>query len=157
MQFLVSESVTSQGLIFVCGWLLFMKKLYFVTFWLCWVLFDRFLWNAVYIDPLLIKLPRQLIEKKSTHLWKTLISQLTLKEKQTSRKFQCACVLSCFSCVWLFCNAMDWNPPGSFFPWFLQPRILECVAMPTSRGSSWLSNRTRVSYVSCIGRRVLYH
>ena len=32
VQFLVSESVTSQGLIFVCGWLLFMKKLYFVTF-----------------------------------------------------------------------------------------------------------------------------
>ena len=118
MQFLVSESVTSQGLIFVCGWLLCMKKLYFVTFWLCWVLFDRFLWNAVYIDPLLIKLPRQLREKKSTHLWKTLISQLTLKEKQTPRKLQCACVLSCFSCVRLFATLWTETRQAPFFHGF---------------------------------------
>ena len=107
----------SQGLIFVCGWLLFMK-LYFVTFLLCWVLFDRFLWNAVYIDPLLTKLPRQLIEKKSTCLWKTLISQLTLKEKQTPRKFQRACLLSCFSCVRLFATQWPKTRQALFFHGF---------------------------------------
>ena len=38
----------------------------------------------------------------------------------------------------------------------LQARILEWVAMP-SRGSSQPRDRTLVSYVSCIGRQVLYH
>ena len=39
----------------------------------------------------------------------------------------------------------------------LQARILEWVAMLSSRGSSRPRDRTHVSYVSCIGRRVLYH
>ena len=36
-------------------------------------------------------------------------------------------------------------------------RILEWVAIPFSRGSSQHRNQTHVSYVSCIGRWVLYH
>ena len=39
----------------------------------------------------------------------------------------------------------------------LQARILERVAMPSSRGSSRPKDQTRVSCVSCISRRVLYH
>ena len=39
----------------------------------------------------------------------------------------------------------------------LQARILEWVAMSYSRGSSQPGNRTCVSYISCIGRQVLYH
>ena len=39
----------------------------------------------------------------------------------------------------------------------LQARILEWVALPSSRGSSRPRDRTHVSYVSCIGRQVLYH
>ena len=39
----------------------------------------------------------------------------------------------------------------------LQTRILESVAMPSSRGSSQRRKRTHVSYVSCIGRWILYH
>ena len=31
------------------------------------------------------------------------------------------------------------------------------VATPSSRGSSWPRDQTHVSYVSCIGRQVLYH
>ena len=38
-----------------------------------------------------------------------------------------------------------------------QARILEWVAMPFSRGSSKPRDQTLVSYVSCIGRRVLCH
>ena len=37
-----------------------------------------------------------------------------------------------------------------------QTRILEWVAMPSSRGSSWPSDGIHISYVSCIGRWVLY-
>ena len=39
----------------------------------------------------------------------------------------------------------------------LQARILEWVATPSSRGSSQPKDQTQVSYISCIGRRVLYH
>ena len=39
----------------------------------------------------------------------------------------------------------------------LQARILEWVAMPSSRGSSQPRNQTHVFYVSCIGRWILYH
>ena len=52
---------------------------------------------------------------------------------------------------------LDYSPPVSYVPCILQARILQWVAMPFSRGSSWPGDRTRVPYVSCIGRRVLYH
>ena len=64
------------------------------------------------------------------------------------------CVLSCFS--WL-CDPMDCSLQGSSVDRILQARILEWVAMPSFRGSSWPMDRTCVPYVSCIGRRVLYH
>ena len=65
-----------------------------------------------------------------------------------------ACVLSCFSCVQLFVTL--WNPPGSSVHGILQARILERIAMPSSRGISPTQDRTRVSFISCIGRQVLY-
>ena len=55
------------------------------------------------------------------------------------------------------CNPMDCSPPGSSVLGILQTRILEWVAMPSSRGSSQPRDLTCVSYVSCISRRVLYH
>ena len=39
----------------------------------------------------------------------------------------------------------------------LQARILEWVAMPSSRGSSWHPGLNWISCISCIGRWVLYH
>ena len=38
-----------------------------------------------------------------------------------------------------------------------QARILEWVAMPSSRRSSPPRGQTHISYVSCIGRQILYH
>ena len=35
------------------------------------------------------------------------------------------------------CDPMDWSPPGSSVQGLLQARILEWVAIPFSRGSSW--------------------
>ena len=54
-------------------------------------------------------------------------------------------------------DLIDYRPPGSPIHGLLQVRILEWVAVPSSRGSSLLSDGTRVSYVSSIGWRVLYH
>ena len=55
------------------------------------------------------------------------------------------------------CDTMDYNPPGSSVHGIFQARILEWVAIPFSRGSSLPRDWTRISYVSCIGRWVLYH
>ena len=57
----------------------------------------------------------------------------------------------------IFCNPMDCSPPGSSDHGILQARILEWVAISFSRGSSQPRDRTHVSYVSCIGKRVLYN
>ena len=55
------------------------------------------------------------------------------------------------------CNPMDHSLPAPSVHGILQTRILEWVAMPSSRGSSRPRDQTHVSYVSCIGRQVLYH
>ena len=54
------------------------------------------------------------------------------------------------------CSPIDCRLPGSSVQGILQARILEWVAMPSSRWSSQPRGWTHVSYVSCIGRQVLY-
>ena len=54
-------------------------------------------------------------------------------------------------------SPMDYNLPGSSVHGILQARILECVAVPSSRGSPRPRDRTWVSYVSCNGRCILNH
>ena len=56
-----------------------------------------------------------------------------------------------------FCDPMSCSPPDSSVHGVLQAKILELVAMPSSRGSSQTRDQTPVFYVSCIGRQVLYH
>ena len=60
-------------------------------------------------------------------------------------------LLSCPS-LW---DSMDSSPPGSFVHGILQARIR--VAMPFSRGSSWLRAQSCISYISSTGRWILYH
>ena len=49
------------------------------------------------------------------------------------------------------CDPMDCSLSGSSVHGILQARIVEWVAMPSSRGSSWPRDRTRVSCI--VGRR----
>ena len=66
------------------------------------------------------------------------------------------CMLSHFSRVWLFVTLWtEAHQPSDHGT--LQARILEWVAMSSSRGSSWPRDWTHVSSVSCIGCCVLYH
>ena len=55
------------------------------------------------------------------------------------------------------CDPMDCSLPGSSVHGIFLARILEWVAMPSSRGSSQPRDQSCVSYVPCIGRWVLYH
>ena len=73
---------------------------------------------------------------------------------QRTRVFLYACVhaKSLQLCPTL-CNSVDCSPPDSSVHGSLQARILEWVAMPSSRGSSQPRDQTHVSYVSWVGSR----
>ena len=60
----------------------------------------------------------------------------------------CVCAKSLQSCP-TRCNPMEYSPPGSSVHGILQARILEWVAMPSSRVSSQPRNWTQVSSASC--------
>jgi len=51
------------------------------------------------------------------------------------------------------CDLMDVSPPSFSVYGILQARILEWVAMPASRGSSWPRDRTCVSCDFCVAGR----
>ena len=74
-------------------------------------------------------------------------------------KFIYSTNMHCYCCqllsrVWLFCDPMDCSPPGSSVNGISQARIVECIAISFSRGSSWLRDRI---HVSCIGWWILYN
>ena len=79
----------------------------------------------------------------------------------------CSTVLLLYSSVWVRAKSLqsclthydptDCGSPGSFVHEILHARILEWVAMSSSRGSFQPRDWTCLSYVSSIGRRVLYH
>ena len=54
-------------------------------------------------------------------------------------------------------NPMDYSPLGSSLPGILQSRILDWVVIPFSNLLDPGIKQSRVSYVSCIDRQVLYH
>ena len=56
------------------------------------------------------------------------------------------------SCLWLFVTSLDCSPPDFSVHGVLQARVLECVAISTSRNSSRPKDRTR-ALVSCIAGR----
>ena len=58
---------------------------------------------------------------------------------------------SLYSCLTL-CNTMDCSVLDSSVHGILQARLLEWVAVPSSRGSSQPRDQTSISSVSCIGR-----
>ena len=58
----------------------------------------------------------------------------------------CMCAKSLQSCPAL-CHPIDRSPAGSSVHGILLARMLEWVAMPSSRGSSWPGDWTHISYV----------
>ena len=55
------------------------------------------------------------------------------------------------------CASMDCSLPGSSVHGIFQARILEWVAISSSKGSSWSRDGTHVFCISCTGRPILYH
>ena len=88
--------------------------------------------------------------------WGTLFSftlawlQAEVLDCLSSYWFWSMCVRLLLSCVWLFAIPLDSIPPGSSVHGILQARVLEWVAISSSRGSSWPNDSTQVSRVPCI-------
>ena len=56
-----------------------------------------------------------------------------------------------------FVTPQKCRPPGSSVCGIFPARILEWIAMPSSRESLLPRDKTFISFVSCIGRQILYH
>ena len=65
------------------------------------------------------------------------------------------CVCSVAQSCPNLCNPMDCNPPGSSVHGIFEARILEWVAMASSRGCSQPRDQTHTSWSSCTGRQIL--
>ena len=96
---------------------------------------------------------------------KQILYQLSYQLSQRSSiwcEFMVYCVCVCVReralrhPVMSLCDPMDDSPPGSSIRGISQARILEEVAISSSRGSSQPRDQPRVFGVSCIGRQILY-
>ena len=90
------------------------------------------------------------LPKPKTPIWQPLWAFL-LKARSWGPSEPCAQLLSR---VWLFETLMDCSPSGSSVHGIFPARILEWVAISSSRGSSWPRDQT---HISCTGRQVFYH
>ena len=68
-----------------------------------------------------------------------------------------ACVLSHFSHVWLFATLWTVARQAPLVHGILQARILECVAISYSKGSSWPKDWTHAFCIFWISRWIIYH
>ena len=77
------------------------------------------------------------------------------KQADSSKSILCVCVLTQLCST--LCDPLDCSLLSSSVHGILQARILESVAISFSKGSSQPRDRNRVSFISCIGRQILYH
>ena len=91
--------------------------------------------------------------------WGATVHRVAENQTQLKQSKQACAILrfwrqNHFPALW---DPIDCSLPGSSARGILQARILEWVAISSSRGSSWPRDQTHVPCVSCIGRQVLYH
>ena len=84
-------------------------------------------------------------------------ASLKLNIQKTKITVSSPIMLSRFSHVQFFVTLWTVACQAILSMGILWTRRLEWVAVPSSRGSSPPRDQTHISYVSCIGRQVLYH
>ena len=110
-----------------------------------------------YKIAVVLRISDSLLNCCSFVIWHWLITLLSPCEIFLSISLDiCVCAKSLQSCLTLG-DSMDCIPPGSSVHGILRARILERVAISSSRRSSRPRDRTLVSHVFCVGRWVLYH
>ena len=81
------------------------------------------------------------------------MSKYRLPRRLSGKEYSCNVgvlqvkVLAAQSCPTLF-DPLNYSPPGSSVPEILQARILEWVAIPFFRGSSWPGDQNQVSCIA---------
>ena len=80
------------------------------------------------------------------------VSFCYLQPKSANEHGICCCLVTKL-CLTL-CDPMDCSSPGFSVHRICQTRILEWVALPSYRRSSWPRDRT---HIFCVGRQILYH
>ena len=113
-------------------------------------------WSSQQLDPLINSTHLYLEPAECQSLLQTWLIQPQTKQQKFFAGRECRYTKSLPSCLTL-CNPVGSSPPGSSVHGILQARILEWVAISSSRGSSWPRDQTHASCVSCIGRQILYH
>ena len=107
---------------------------------------------AVQVDSLPPELPG-----KPPNAWKTgLYVILAWVCCRFSFNLDLVLCVSVYSAMSYSFNPIDLSLPGFSVHWILQERILEQVAISYSRGSSWPRDQASISWISCIGRQILY-
>ena len=69
----------------------------------------------------------------------------------------CVCARSVAQLCLILYDPMDCSPPGSSVHGILQTRILEWLAISSSRGASWCRDQAPVPWGFCTGRQILHH
>ena len=85
---------------------------------------------------------------------------LSVEEKIGNHYFEgfpCKCECPITQSFPTLCDPMNCSPQVSYVLGILQTRILEWVAISSSRVSSHPRHQTPVSCVFCISRQILYH
>ena len=95
---------------------------------------------------------KSMLERPKT-MWKEDANKQTMVRVTFQRGLSAKSLQSCPNLQ----DPMNRSPSVSSVHGISQARILEWVAMPSSSGSSLPRDRTCISYVSYIGKRVLYH
>ena len=118
--------------------------------------------------PLFMEFPRQegchflphFLPSKFFAIWTVSSGGLSLQPSVSASLMPvsraCVCMLSHLQSYLTPCNPMECSLPGSYVRGILQARILELVAMPSSRASFQPRVPTCISYICCIGRWVPY-
>ena len=89
------------------------------------------------------------------HDWATSVCVCCLK--YCTLKMQLKRVSMCAQSCPTLCDPLDCSLPDLSVCGIIQARILEWVAISSSRGSSWPRDWTHDSCISCIDRQILYH
>ena len=119
--------------------------------------FQGFLHNGVFQVNLYCRCRHLMVLPKERGEDKAKVRIAISGEKNCSESFATTCrrAKSFRLCPTVF-DPIDYSLPGCSVHGILQVRILEWVAMPSSKESSQPRDQTHVFYVSCIGRQVLY-
>jgi len=123
----------------------FLLSIFVLTFILCWSIVDLQCCVSFRCIAKMLQLYICLFFLKFfPHLgYYRLLSRVpcAIQQVLVGYPFKYACILSRFSCDWLFVTH-GLQPARSSVHGILQARILEWVAMPSSRGFSWPSDQT---------------